>query len=216
MKRSYRSLFAAAVLILMLALAGCGAAFDPVSFVQGSLDAAVRGNVTQEFIDSVDDVDSVEELEADYDEMLDLVTDLTLSSAGFTDASDSIRADLKEMFANLMSKAKYEVTGEYTEEGDGYTVEVTAYPLITYGKVLEDADGTVENTVMARCTASMTMEEILNIYMEEMIKAMNAALENPEYGEAQTFDIAVTMDDEGYYTVDETDVEELTNFLLGM
>ena len=49
-----------------------------------------------------------------------------------------------------------------------------------------------------------------------MIKAMNAALENPEYGEAQTFDIAVTMDDEGYYTVDETDVEELTNFLLGM
>ena len=111
MKKSSRSLIAAAVLILMLALAGCGAAFDPVAFVQGSLDAAVRGNVTQEFIDSVDDVDSVEELEADYDEMLDLVTDLTLSSAGFTDASDSIRADLKEMFANLMSKAKYEVTG---------------------------------------------------------------------------------------------------------
>lgn len=216
MKRSYRSLFAAAVLILMLALAGCGAAFDPVSFVQGSLDAAIQGNVTQEFIDSVDDVDSVEELEADYDEMLDLVTDTTLASAGFTDASESIRADLKDMFANLMSKTKYEVTGEYTEEGDGYTVEVTAYPLITFGKVIEDADGTVENTVMARCTASMTMEEILNIYMEEMIIAMNAALANPEYGEAQTFDIAVTMDEEGYYTVDETDVEELTNFLLGM
>ena len=216
MKRSYRSLFAAAVLILMLALAGCGAAFDPVSFVQGSLDAAIQGNVTQEFIDSVDDVDSVEELEADYDEMLDLVTDTTLASAGFTDASESIRAGLKDMFANLMSKTKYEVTGEYTEEGDGYTVEVTAYPLVTFGKVIEDADGTVENTAMARCTASMTMEEILNIYMEEMIKAMNAALENPEYGEAQTFDIAVTMDDEGYYTVDETDVEELTNFLLGM
>ena len=215
MKRSSRSLVAA-VLVLMLALAGCGAAFDPVSFVQGSLDAAVRGNVTQEFIDSVDDVDSVEELEADYDEMLDLVTDLTLSSAGFTDASDSIRADLKDMFATVMKNTKYEVTGEYTEEGDGYIVEVTAYPLLTYGKVIEDADGTLENTALARCTESMTMEEILNIYMEEMIKAMNAALENPEYGEAQTFDVAVTMDDEGYYTVDETDVEELTNFLLGM
>ena len=216
MKKSSRSLIAAAILILMLALAGCGAAFDPVAFVQGGLDAAIHGDVTQEFIDSVDDVDSVEELEADYDEMLDLVTDTTLASAGFTDASDSIRADLKDMFATVMKNTKYEVTGEYTEEGDGYTVEVTAYPLITYGKVLEDADGTVENTVMARCTASMTMEEILNIYMEEMIKAINTALSNPEYGEAQTFDIAVTMDDEGYYTVDETDVEELTNFLLGM
>ena len=74
-------------------------------------------------------------------------------------------------------------------------MEVTAYPLLTYGKVIEDADGTVENAVLARCTASSTMEEILNIYMEEMIIAMNAALENPEYGEAQTFDIAVTMDD---------------------
>ena len=216
MKRSSRSLVAAAVLVLMLALAGCGAAFDPVSFVQGSLDAAVRGNVTQEFIDSVDDVDSVEELEADYDEMLDLVTDLTLSSAGFTDASDSIRADLKDMFATVMKNTKYEVTGEYTEEGDGYIVEVTAYPLLTYGKVIEDADGTIENAVLARCTSSSTMEEILNTYMEEMIIAMNAALENPEYGEAETFEIAVMPDEEGYYTVDETDVEELTNFLLGI
>ena len=216
MKKSSRSLIAAAILILMLALAGCGAAFDPVAFVQGGLDAAIHGDVTQEFIDSVDDVDSVEELEADYDEMLDLVTDTTLASAGFTDASESIRADLKDMFATVMKNTKYEVTGEYTEEGDGYTVEVTAYPLITYGKVIEDADGTLENTVLARCTESMTMEEILNIYMEEMIKAINTALSNPEYGEAQTFDIAVTMDDEGYYTVDETDVEELTNFLLGM
>ena len=216
MKKSSRSLIAAAVLVLMLALAGCGAAFDPVAFVQGSLDAAIRGDVTQEFIDSVDDVDSVEELEADYDEVLDLVTDFTLASAGFTDAPDSIRTDLKDMFANLMSKAKYEVTGEYSEEGDDYTVEVIAYPMVTYVAVIEDADGTVENAATARCTDSMTMEEILNIYMEEMIKAMNAALENPEYGEAQTFDIAVTMDDEGYYTVDETDVEELTNFLLGM
>ena len=52
--------------------------------------------------------------------------------------------------------------------------------------------------------------------MEEMINAMNIALENPEYGEAQTFNIAVVLDDEGYYTVDENDIEELTGFLLGM
>ena len=216
MKRSSRSLVAAAVLVLMLALAGCGAAFDPVSFVQGSLDAAVRGNVTQEFIDSVDDVDSVEELEADYDEMLDLVTDLTLSSAGFTDASDSIRADLKDMFATVMKNTKYEVTGEYTEEGDGYSVEVIAYPLLTYMSICNDEDGTVENAALARCDASMSMDEILTVYMEEMINAMTIALENPEYGEAQTFNIAVVLDDEGYYTVDENDIEELTGFLLGM
>ena len=216
MKKSHRYLFAVAAVIMMLALAGCGAAFDPVAFVQGGLDAAIQGNVTEEFIDSVDDVNSVEEFEADYNDMLDFVTDTTLTAAGYTEAPESIRADLKDMFATVMKNTKYEVTGEYTEEGDGYIVEVTAYPLLTYGKVIEDADGTIENAVLARCTSSSTMEEILNTYMEEMIIAMNAALENPEYGEAQTFDIAVTMDDEGYYTVDETDVEELTNFLLGM
>ena len=216
MKKSHRYLFAVAAVIMMLALAGCGAAFDPVAFVQGGLDAAIQGNVTEEFIDSVDDVNSVEEFEADYNDMLDFVTDTTLTAAGYTEAPESIRADLKDMFATVMKNTKYEVTGEYTEEGDGYIVEVTAYPLLTYGKVIEDADGTIENAVLARCTSSSTMEEILNTYMEEMIIAMNAALANPEYGEAQTFDVAVTMDDEGYYTVDETDVEELTNFLLGM
>lgn len=216
MKKSHRYLFAVAAVIMMLALAGCGAAFDPVAFVQGGLDAAIQGNVTEEFIDSVDDVNSVEEFEADYNDMLDFVTDTTLTAAGYTEAPESIRADLKDMFATVMKNTKYEVTGEYTEEGDGYIVEVTAYPLLTYGKVIEDADGTIENAVLARCTSSSTMEEILNTYMEEMIIAMNAALENPEYGEAETFEIAVMPDEEGYYTVDETDVEELTNFLLGM
>ena len=38
MKKSHRYLFAVAAVIMMLALAGCGAAFDPVAFVQGGLD----------------------------------------------------------------------------------------------------------------------------------------------------------------------------------
>ena len=216
MKKSHRYLFAVAAVIMMLALAGCGAAFDPVAFVQGGLDAAIQGNVTEEFIDSVDDVNSVEEFEADYSDMLDFVTNTTLTAAGYTEAPESIRADLKDMFATVMKNTKYEVTGEYTEEGDGYSVEVIAYPLLTYMSICNDEDGTVENAALARCDASMSMDEILTVYMEEMINAMNIALENPEYGEAQTFNIAVVLDDEGYYTVDENDIEELTGFLLGM
>lgn len=216
MKKAKRYLLAIAAAVVVLALAGCGAAFDPVAFVEGGLDAAIRGDVTQEFIDSVDDMDSVEELEAEYSEMLDFVTDTTLSSAGFTDTPETLQADLKDMFANLMQKTKYEVTGEYTEDGEAYSVEVVAYPLLTYMSICNDENGEIEAAATARCDASMSMEEILTVYMEELINAMNTALENPEYGEAQTFNLTVAPDEDGYYSVDETEIEDLTTFLLGM
>lgn len=215
MKKSTRYLFAVAAVLVMLALAGCGGGFDPVAFVQGGLDASIHGNVSQEFIDSVDDMDSVEECEAEYDEMLDYVTEVTLSSAGYDEIPADLQANVKTMFANMMKNTKYEVSDEYTEDGDGFIVQVTAYPLLSCNKVWNDEDGAIEDAASAKIDYSMSMDEMMTVFLNETINAMNTALENPEYGEPQVLDVHILLTDEGYYEINEDDITVLTETLLG-
>ncbi|MBR5329513.1 MAG: hypothetical protein IKV45_04825 [Firmicutes bacterium] len=209
---------AVALLAVMciFAFSACGASFDPVAFVQGSFDATFHGDITDEFVDTLVDVDSVEDYQEQYNEMLDSAVDNTLISMGIYDPSEMLKADTRDMFAMLMDAAKYEVNSEYVENEDGsFIVEVTVYPLLTYMDVCMDEDGSITAAVEAKVTGDMSYDQIMELYMEELIAAFKTAMENPTYDEGQVYEIEVFLDDDDCYTVDEYVIAEISAVLMG-
>lgn len=200
-----------------LCFCGRGAEFDPIAYVQGSFDSVFHGTVTEEFVDSLDDVDSVEDYEAQYEELLASITDSTLASMGITEPGEALKADTTEMFRNIFNASKYEVSSEAVENEDGsYDVEVTVYPLLTYMEVCNDSDGSVTAAAEGRVTSDMSYDEIMMVFMEELIAEINAELANPTYDEPQTQTVHVYIDENGYYNIDEDDMAEITTILMGV
>ena len=52
-------------------------------------------------------------------------------------------------------------------------------------------------------------------YIGIMAKEVESALADPTYGEPKTYNIRVFVDEDGYYTVDEDQIADITGFLLG-
>lgn len=202
----------------LLVFAGCGGAeFDPVAYVQGNFDAVFHGTVTDEFIATLDDVDSAEEYEEEYADLLEEISDTTLLSMGITDPTEALSADTQVMFKSIFGASKYEVSSDYVENEDGsFDVTVTVYPLLTYMDVCSDSDGSITAAAEAKVTDDMSYEEIMTVVMEEMIAKINVEMENPTYGDAQTCTVHVFIDDDGYYNVDEDEISDITTILMGV
>ena len=215
MKKSKLILALLAVMCLF-AFSACGAEFDPVAYVQGNFDAVFHGEVTDEFIATLDDVDSAEDYKEEYEELLETTTDGIITSMGITEPTEVLKNDVKNMFVNVLGATKYEVSSEYVANDDGsFDVEVVAYPLLTYVETCNDTNGAITAAAEARVTADMTYEQIMTVVVEEMILAVNNALAAPVYGEPQTYTVHVYQDDDGLYTVDESDIAIITTTLMG-
>lgn len=215
MKKSKLILALLAVMCLF-AFSACGAEFDPVAYVQGNFDAVFHGEITDEFIATLDDVDSAEDYHEEYEDILETTTDGIITSMGISEPTEVLKNDVKDMFVNVLGATKYEVNSEYVSNDDGsFDVEVVVYPLLTYVETCNDADGAISAATEARVTADMSYEQIMTVAVEEMIIAVNNALAAPTYGEPQTYTIHVYQDEDGLYTVDENDIATITTTLMG-
>lgn len=200
----------------MFAFSACGAEFDPVAYVQGNFDAVFHGEITDEFIATLDDVDSAEDYREEYDELLESTTAGIIASMGITEPTEVLKNDVKDMFVNVLGATKYEVSSDYVSNDDGsFDVEVTAYPLLTYVETCNDTNGAITAAAEARVTADMSYDQIMVVVVEEMILAVNNALSAPTYGEPETFTVHVYQDEDGLYTVDESDIANITTTLMG-
>ncbi len=215
MKKIKWCLIAVISVMLIFSFSGCGEKFDPVAYVQGNFDLFFHGEASEEFVDSLEDVETVDELKAEYNEIVDFFTDETINSLSMDTVDDNVRNDLHQMYVALLDASKYEITGNYSENNDEYEVEVIAYPLETYNDVINDEDGTLTAKAEEAITADASYDEIMATYIGIMAKEVESALADPTYGEPKTYNIRVFVDEDGYYTVDEDQIADITGFLLG-
>ena len=215
MKKIKWCLIAVISVMLILSFSACGQKFDPVAYVQGNFDLLFHGEASEEFVDSLEDVETVDELKAEYNEIIDFFTDETINSLNMKAANDNVKNDLHQMYIALLDASKYEVTGNYSENNDEYEVEVIAYPLKTYNEVINDENGTLTAKAEEAITADASYDDIMVTYIGILAQEVESALADPTYGDPQTFNIRVFIGDDGYYTVDEDEIAEITSFLLG-
>ena len=119
-------------------LCGCGGGdepeetpvvFDPEAYVRGGLDAVYHGVFSDEYLKLLgagSDEGCAESYERGMEVSLDVFAGYFNISTD--DCSDETRQSLLALMKDMYKYAKYEV-GEATENGDGYTVKVTVYPI---------------------------------------------------------------------------------------
>lgn len=204
MKRR-KSLVALLLAMIMVLLCGCGSgmsAEDAKAYTKSILDATYKG----EFKDYIKWTDSTEE---EAKKLYDSNMDTTLEQAGFAELgiSDELLAKYKQLFMDMASNAKYEV-GEVKEgDNDEYTVEVTVYPFTGFDGLQDE----VTSQLDINSLADKSEQEMYEAIFTKMYEIMAQKLESPTYGDAQTFTVHVTPDDDGVYSISESELAEIDN-----
>ena len=195
------------VLLLLLAamLAGCGGgmtAEDAKEYVQAVLDASYKG----EFDSYMELTDSTEE---EAVSMYEGNVDATMATVGFDEMgiSEDMQEDYRQLFLDLAKQAKYSL-GEATEIENGYEIEVTIEPFIG----MNDLENELTNILMQDLAAAAeipTEEELNQMTMQTLYDLLSEKVASPEYGEAQTMTVRVTVDSDNVYSIPEEDTTAL-------
>lgn len=189
----------------MMCLSACGAGFtteDAQAYVQSALDASYKADF-DEYVKLTDS--SKEEAEEMYQQNIDnVLTGIGLEDIG---VSDELIGQYRELAPDLLALANYEVTGA-EEDGDGFAVEVT-YQAYTGWNELDAELETVLTDIASSMTEMPSDEEINEIVYEEMLKLVQQKLEDPSYGEAQTFTVHVDKGSDNVYSINENDLIDL-------
>lgn len=188
--------------MIMVLLCGCGSgmsAEDAGSYTKSILDATYKG----EFKDYIKWTGSTED---EAKELYDNNLDATLKQVGFTELgiSDELLGKYRQLFEDMASKAKYEI-GDVEEDGDGYAVEVTIYPFASFEGIQDE----VRNQVDVESLADKSEKEMYEVIFAKMYEIMAQKLESPKYGDAQTLTVQVTPNDDGVYSIPESELTEI-------
>ena len=198
MKRITKILLGTMLAALMaLSLTACGETFDPVAYMQGTLDSVYHNEQSQEFLDNLDDENTIESLKKDREDSINEMAESLATLSGVANPSDETLANVKKMLSDVYAATKYEV-GEATEDEDGgYTVAITVYPLLSFASVATDENGIYTDALTEALTADMS------------------ELKDPQYGDA--IETTLKISDEGdYYIVDEDEFADFENLLLNI
>lgn len=201
-KKGIVALLAAGAVMLLSACGGGFTTEDAQNYVQSALDAGYKADF-DEYVKQTNSTQ--EEAETMYQQNIDNV----LSGVGIQDAgvSEELVEQYRTLAGDLLALANYEVTGAEESE-NGFAVEVTYEPFTGY----ENLDAELE-TVLTDIASSMTEmptdEEINQIVFEEVLKLVQQMIENPAYGEAETFTIHVDKGSDNVYSINEDDLLNL-------
>jgi hypothetical protein len=183
MKRNRIVALLIVVMMLMLALTGCGqakpTADDAKAYVQATLDLLCTGDYDH----SIDlaDVEEGEE-EAVREEMFAGVKEELMSSANISDETADV---FQEFMFKCFGLAKYEVMDAVETEDGGFDVTVSVEPLKAYAGADEFIDElTFEDVgVTAEEFLALTADEQQDIVLRALFNFLIGKLDTPTYGD---------------------------------
>ena len=203
MKRRTKSLIAVLIAMVMVLLCGCSggmSADDAKSYTQSILDATYKG----EFKEYIKWTGSTED---EAKKLYENNMDTTLKQAGFTELgiSDELLEKYKQLFVDMASKAKYEV-GEVKKDGDdGYAVEVKVSPFTGFDGIQNE----VTSQLDVESLGDKSEKELYEVIFTKMYEIMAQKLESPTYGSEQTVTVHVKKNDDGEYSISESELTEI-------
>ncbi len=208
MKKLKKIALALVCVMMIGVLGGCGAKFDAQAYLNALLDASYKNDSTA-FVNMK--IGTAEEAAELYEQGIDSEMDAFLSQL---EVSEELEAEFRQLFKDMLGKVKYTVEGAEKQEDGSYIVTVSYEQMIIFEPIMADYEAVITDLT----TQWMESEEVPSEdeMMEAMIVAlkdcMQSNLENVEYAEAETTEVAIELIDK-VYTPNQDDVANLESVL---
>ena len=207
-------------------LCGCGGSdepeetpvvFDPQAYVRGGLDAVYHGVFSDEYLRLLgagSDEGCAESYERGMEVSLDVFAGYFNISTD--DCSDETRGSLLALMKDMYKYAKYEV-GEASENGDGYTVKVTVYPIAAVADAAREdypafADGAAQRLANGEFDkGGLNFEDWWAQSIADMVRVRLSA---KEYLDPVEVSVEISKNDSGAYILSSEALAEIDRYIV--
>ena len=212
-----------AIALAAAALAGLAACQSSITddatvYVQGVLDSTYLGQVSQEYVDVVEDM-TEEDAQQDYADNLEIEADYMLSFLAVDMPTEAVTQRARELVGEIYSHAKYPVAQAPELSTGDVAVEVTVSPIEIMPQITETF--MQETWYAVQDEYGITTEEQLDAQYQELDEAYaNALLDQLEslipqitYGADQVIMLQMKEED-GYYSLVESGMQKLDEVMI--
>ena len=218
-----RALAAAGAAAMLVVLAACqNVAKDATIYIQGELDATYLGSIREEYLNVVEDMTQAD-AQAKYEYNLQAEGEYLLSYLGVELPTDGVYQRAQELVGEIYSHAKYTVAeAELLKSGD-IAAEVTVSPIEIMTLIPEELYAQTWEDVKQQAGVSddqvavMSDEEYQQLdeqYAMALLDELEGLIGQLTYGTDQTVLLQMKQDEQGYYTLVETGMQQLDEMIL--
>ena len=193
-------------------LCGCGG-FDAGGYVLGGLDALYKGEVSEKYLALV--ADSREDCLAMYEENM-LNEARNFCKMFYVAVNSEPDESLVQLYKDIYAKSRYEVTST-TKTDEGYTVELTVYPVDifrTSAEALDAYDSDFNQRFSDSEFAEISGSELEKEYLLGMVNVISEAVSDMGYLDPVTVTLHLTLDENGIYQTDDGEYALLHNSII--
>ncbi len=215
------ALLAAGALLLGLTACGSSITDDATVYVQGLLDANYKGEISQDYIDVVEDM-TQEQAQADHENNLEIEAGYLLSILAVELPTDAVTQRAQEVVDEIYSHAQYTVAdAEQLSSGD-IAVEVTVSPIEIIPLLTEDQMAAAWTSVKQASGASdeaiaaMSDQEYQVLdeqYANALLDQLEALIPQLTYGQDQVIMLQMKESD-GYYSLVDSGMQKLDEVMI--
>lgn len=218
-----RALAAAGAAAMLVVLAACqNVAKDATVYIQGELDATYLGIINEGYLDVVEDMTQAD-AQAKYEYNLQAEGEYLLSYLGVELPTDGVYQRAQELVGEIYSHAKYTVAeAELLKSGD-IAAQVTVSPIEIMTLIPQELYAQTWENVKQQAGVSddqvavMSDEEYQQLdeqYAMALLDELESLIGQLTYGTDQTVLLQMKQDEEGYYTLVETGMQQLDEMIL--
>lgn len=209
-----KSIVAVLMVMVMCVLSACGTKFDAKEYVDACLDVQFKGEYEQYMKMTKASKEDAQKLYKDgIDSFMKGYDQLSLP--------DELNNKFRDAYKKMLKSAKYTVK-DAKETDNGFKVSVTVKPMKCFENYEADLRKMQEKFLkdfqekFAKDGKIPSKEEIAKQMAEIIYKDLEERISNCEYGEEETFDVAVEKENDKTYTANEADLGEIAKAALGV
>lgn len=213
-----RALALALVLVFALSLTACGG-FDAAAYVQGNLDANLKGIASDAYLKQVNATDDSEVI-ATYEETVDAYVVSELSSQDLTPelVTEACYQNITDFYKELLASLKYTV-GKATKTSDGFDVELTCEAVnFTSGLNPDDFTAAATDALEGYLDKeTMTDDDYINLYsdvMNKYIELYHDTLAGATFAEPETMTVHLELTSDKLVFIPDEEYVAIQNALI--
>ena len=202
MKRKLSLITLVSICCSLLAV-GCGKKMtleDAPVYVQAVLDARYKADYSAYM-----EYKKCEEYEASLIHENGMNALLSTMKVGGTSVTAELKDQYRQLFTELNALCRITV-GDAKEDGDGFTVEVSAEPFAMFDGISQS----LIDALGAEDPATLTNSEQVNQFLyEKMYQLITPRLSSPKYGDPETVTLHIQPNGDKVQTISEEDLNAL-------